>query len=1311
MDSADSSVNDRPTTPRRRRWRRGLARTVVVLAVLAVLAWLAVPIAVRRLGEAQGTQALGRTLRIADAHFNPLTLRLRLDGVTLAGARAGAPDAATIAHVEVALGWRSLWDRAPVLTEVLLDAPTLRVARTGPGRFDFDDIVAHLAQRPAAPPSNDAPPRFAVYNIRIEGGAIAFDDPLVQRAHRVDDIRLGVPFVSNLPGDTEIKVAPRLQFVLDGARWDSNAQATPFRVERVGDIELHTGEVDLAPWLAYWPASLGWHPARGRMKVDAALSFDAPAKGSPHVSLSGDVGVDDVALVDAANRALAGWHRLAIGVRELRPFEQALALKRVALDGLDIAIDRDTHGELNVARAMAGGASAPAPAASAPSATSAPATPWRVTADAIDLDGAHIAWRDARVTPSASYRVDDLQLRLANVRWPLPPGPAASSVSAIGVARSGGACAPGDAVHVHLQGRWVAEAAASAASSVRPPVAAASAPVPAAGAFAVDGHLGAQRSDVDATVDRVALGPLRPYLTPYWTPATEGELSTRLRAHWDGALQDAAPTITVAQLAVDGLALREAGRAVPAAAWRRAAIDGLVVDLSHHQAELASLELTQPEFWVERDAAGALNVSRWVVPGKGAASASASASAPAASTSSDWHAHVGRVAVAAGRVHWRDAPAAAPVALDVDGLQVSFADADWPARPHAMTALKMSGRVSAANRTTAATAATAGRLEFDGRLGLAPLAWQGRLRAERVPLHLADPYLADASPLQLLHADFGWRGGIQGEVSDAGLRLHVKGDAVLTDLHTRARHVADIASAGAGADDLLSWQSLSASASEITLAPGRAPVVVVGGVKLAGAQARLVVTEQGHFNLTDLAPPAATSAPVAAAAAASEPAAVAVAAQLPASAASAVIAAVGTDANAPDIRIGGVAWTDARVEYTDRFVRPNYSADLTGINGTLGAFSVRKPDLAALAMTGRVAGTGALDIQGRLNPLAKPLALDVQAKAGDIELAPLSPYAAKYAGYAIERGKLSMDVHYKIAPDGRLEAGNRVVLNQLTFGEKVDSPTATKLPVLFAVALLKDRNGVIDVNLPIGGSINDPQFSVGGLVVRLVVTLLEKAVLSPFSLLAGSGESDLSQVLFVPGTARPRDGADKTFDSVAKALQDRPALQLTITGLADEAQEHADQQAANLEARLAGLRRSELLQGGDAGTPKAVAAVGPSATSVPIPEPVLTADDRSRLVKRLYADTKLPAKPRNVLGMAKDVPQAQMEAMLMAGLPLPADAARQLAIARALVVRDALAARGLPNERMFVASPKMHGAGAAEPQDWLPHAQLQLTAK
>jgi hypothetical protein len=398
------------------------------------------------------------------------------------------------------------------------------------------------------------------------------------------------------------------------------------------------------------------------------------------------------------------------------------------------------------------------------------------------------------------------------------------------------------------------------------------------------------------------------------------------------------------------------------------------------------------------------------------------------------------------------------------------------------------------------------------------------------------------------------------------------------------------------------------------------------------------------------------------------------------------------------VNIGGIKLVDGRVDYTDHFVKPNYSAALTELNGSLGAFSSTTRDMAALQLHGRAEGTAILDISGQVNPLARPLALAIQAKATDLELAPLSPYAGKYAGYAIERGKLSMDVAYKVDADGKLEARNRVILNQLTFGNAIDSPTATKLPVRLAVALLKDRNGVIDINLPISGSINDPEFSVGGIVVRLIVNLLVKAVSSPFALLAGGGGGngpDLSAIEFRPGTAVLTDASAASLDKVASALKDRPSLQLTITGSADPQAEHDAWQRETIEAQLRAMARDDALRGGAPGS----AASDTVAT--------LPAATRSALLKTLYKQTRLPDKPRNLVGMAKDLPDAEMEEMLRRNVQVNDEAMRQEALARAIAVRDALVAKGISSDRVFLAAPNLHAAGT---DAWTPRATLALAA-
>jgi hypothetical protein len=392
-------------------------------------------------------------------------------------------------------------------------------------------------------------------------------------------------------------------------------------------------------------------------------------------------------------------------------------------------------------------------------------------------------------------------------------------------------------------------------------------------------------------------------------------------------------------------------------------------------------------------------------------------------------------------VVWQDAGAGGPepVALDVQRLKLGLRDLQWPAVRQSSAQLQGSALV-----TTPGDKSAAGRLSWQGRLGLGPWSWRGQAKVEHFPLHAVAAYGGTALPVSIAHADAGWAGSVGATLADAGLSLALKGDARLTDLRLYARQTPD----AARGDELLRLAGAGASGVQITIAPGQRTQVALGEARLTDFYARLSVDEAGHFNLADLnaAPtppvtPAATVAPV---------------------------APVATSASAPagpalDLAVAGVQLASGRVDFSDHFIRPNYSAALSELTGRVGAFRTGTREMAAVELRGRVAGTGLLDIRGALNPMAKPLALDVQARASELELAPLSPYAGKYAGYAIERGKLSMDVSYRIDADGRLEAKNQLVLNQLDFGDRIESPDATKLPVLLAVALLKDRNGVIDL--------------------------------------------------------------------------------------------------------------------------------------------------------------------------------------------------------------------------------------------------------
>jgi hypothetical protein len=299
----------------------------------------------------------------------------------------------------------------------------------------------------------------------------------------------------------------------------------------------------------------------------------------------------------------------------------------------------------------------------------------------------------------------------------------------------------------------------------------------------------------------------------------------------------------------------------------------------------------------------------------------------------------------------------------------------------------------------------------------------------------------------------------------------------------------------------------------------------------------------------------------------------------------------------------------------------------------------------------------------------------MKASARDIELAPLSAYAVKYAGYGIQRGKLSLALKYGIE-NRKLSAENQIYLDQLTFGERVESPTATTLPVLLAVALLKDRNGVIDVNLPISGSLDDPQFSVAGIIFQVIGNLVVKAVTSPFALLGslvGGGE-ELSFVGFAPGSTALADGEQQKLGSLAKALTERPNLRLEITGRAAADPDENALKRATLDAKVRTQKFNELRRAGTAPA---------SAESVSV-EPT----EYEKYLRRAYGAEKIPDKPRNFLGIAKELPVPEMESLMLAHTNIDKDDLQRLANSRAQVAKEWLMAEGkVPAERLFVNAP------------------------
>lgn len=319
---------------------------------------------------------------------------------------------------------------------------------------------------------------------------------------------------------------------------------------------------------------------------------------------------------------------------------------------------------------------------------------------------------------------------------------------------------------------------------------------------------------------------------------------------------------------------------------------------------------------------------------------------------------------------------------------------------------------------------------------------------------------------------------------------------------------------------------------------------------------------------------------------------------------------VASDATpSPLITIDTIRIQNAAVDFIDQAIDPNVVTGLQNFSGTIQGLSSKELSRADVSLKGRVDDVATLEIQGQVNPLQEDLYTDVALMFENMDLTTASPYAGKFIGYPITKGKLSLELDYSLS-EKILIGENKVQIDQLTLGDATDSPDAPSLPVPLALALLKDRDGRIDIDLPVRGDLNNPEFSYGQLVLQTLMNLITKAATSPFSMiggLLGSSGDDLAKVKYSAGQSVLSEHEIEKLSILASALSQRPGLRLEIAGGAEPAKDGSSLAAAKLEAQLKERRQKELSSPGQT---KPVSSV----------EGDLSPTDRDRLLSVLFIE-------------------------------------------------------------------------------------------
>ena len=457
--------------------------------------------------------------------------------------------------------------------------------------------------------------------------------------------------------------------------------------------------------------------------------------------------------------------------------------------------------------------------------------------------------------------------------------------------------------------------------------------------------------------------------------------------------------------------------------------------------------------------------------------------------------------------------------------------------------------------------------------------------------------------------------------------------------------------------DLLRWRNIGIDGLKFVNDPLR---VDISSVRLDRFYARVNILPDGSLNLNDIVKQDKTVAKNESKASKASP--------------------VSSKQSMP-IRIGKVVVNKSNIDFSDQFIQPSYRANLTGLTGKIEPLHPNKTG--KIEITGAVDKSAPLDISGTIDPFSSELKLDIAANAKNIDMPTFSPYSGKYVGYAIERGKLSVDVHYKIE-DNALKATNEIFLDQLKLGDEIESSDAPSIPLKLAVSLLKDRNGEINLKLPVKGSVDDPEFSIGDVLFDAFINLIMKAITAPFALLGSAigGDQELSSIDFTPGYKNIETEAETRLQTLSKALVDRPILKLEITGYADSKGDHDALKKVLLDRMVKAKKLTEDAADGEAGGS--------------LEEVELDAEQYEEFLTMVY-DEQTFEKPENILGFAKSLPVPEMEELMLKNIEVNDEDYRKLAQQRANSARDWLVNQGaISNDRIFILGAKVKADDNAE---------------
>lgn len=622
------------------------------------------------------------------------------------------------------------------------------------------------------------------------------------------------------------------------------------------------------------------------------------------------------------------------------------------------------------------------------------------------------------------------------------------------------------------------------------------------------------------SLDKLALAPFAPLWAPYLkVNLAKGDASAALDYRLVQGKQGLGWQLSKGKLVLNNWQLKRP-KGAEFARFNQLALTGIKLDGNKQSLDVDAAALKSPVLSTVLDDKQQLDLADLLIP-QPITKASKPQQTGKSKAATPWRWQLKQARISGGNLKLTESSSGKPLTRELSGLELTLgALGSATDKPSPLTLRSSLNQQS--------------QLSFEGSLTPAPFALSGDIKQQGLPLAWAQPYLQNVLRIKVQDGLLTSRTKLALTTDNKGAlnKLEVTGGFDVDKLYVLDR---------ADNQRLLQIERLELSGLHYD---GISQQLKVGDILLRQPFARIEINEEGITNVQQLLLPQpagkhASSGP------------------------------------APHIFIDQVRTEQGNLRFADRSLSPEFVVDIASLAGQSRHISNIPGQRSELAFNGKVDRYAPVTIRGGTNLLIDDPVLDVAVAFSNLELTTFTPYSSTYAGYAIDKGQLSMKLNYKLQGN-RLEGDNDITIKKLQLGEKVKSEQAKDLPLGLAIALLSDSSGVIKMNLKVKGDLDQPNFSLGNIFWDVLGNTLSKAITSPFSLLASltGGTQDLDELPFLAGDPSLTPSQQTKLGKLAQALKDRPKLSMNIRGKVNFNEERPILQRQKLERVLAKITGS-----------------------------------------------------------------------------------------------------------------------------------------